>query len=65
MSPIPERPFRYHHFILSIWEERDDNGRRLTWGFRLQDVQTEGRVGFKNLEELMKYLQDWIEASAL
>ncbi|NPV75361.1 MAG: hypothetical protein HPY59_03195 [Anaerolineae bacterium] len=62
MSPIPKKPVRYHRFILSIWEERDDDGRRLTWRFGLQDVQMEGRVGFKNLEELMKYLQDWMEA---
>lgn len=64
MSLIPEKPVGYRHFILSIWEERDERGGHVTWRFSLQDAQKGGRVGFKNLEELTKYLQDWIEASA-
>lgn len=52
---------RYHHFVLLVWEERDSTGRHSTWRFSLQDVQKEVRVGFKNMEELITYLKNWME----
>lgn len=52
---------RYHHFVLLVWEERDSAGRHSTWRFSLQDSQKEVRVGFKNMEELVTYLKNWME----
>jgi hypothetical protein len=63
MSLIPEKPVHYRHFILLVWQERDDQGRHVTWRFSLQDSQKEARIGFKNLEELTQFLQDWMKTS--
>ena len=57
-------PPRYHHFVLLLWEERDANGRLVTWRMSLQDSQKEARIGFKNLEELTKFLEAWIKDSS-
>ena len=51
----------YHHFVLLVWEERDLEGRHVTWRFSLQDSQKETRIGFKNLEELKAFLERWMK----
>jgi hypothetical protein len=56
------RPPRYHHFVLLVWEERGADGQHVTWRFSLQDSQKEERIGFKNLDELMTFLERWMES---
>jgi hypothetical protein len=63
MSPIPEKPVRYHHFILLIWEERDNQGQHLAWRLSIQESHQEARIGFKNIEELSRYLERWLSAA--
>ena len=63
-NPTHLRPPIYHHFVLLVWEERDANGQHLTWRFSLQDSQKEERIGFKNLLELMAYLEKWMKDSS-
>ena len=58
------RPPRYHHFILLVWEERDADGRHVTWRFSLQDSQKEARTGFKNLAELTVFLDRWMKSAS-
>lgn len=64
-EPMPEflqaRPPRYHHFVLLVWEERDAEGQHAAWRFSLQDSQKEERIGFKNLDELVAFLERWIQ----
>jgi len=56
-------PPRYRHFVLRLWEERDAEGRHEAWRFSLQDSQKEARIGFKNLEELVSFLEQWMKDS--
>lgn len=63
MSQIPEDPIRYRHFILSVWQERNNQGRHLAWRFSLQDSQKEGRIGFTSLIELTAFLEEWLKTS--
>lgn len=58
------RPPRYHHFVLLVWEERGEDGHHATWRFSLQDSQQEARIGFKNLDELMAFLERWVKSSS-
>ncbi|MEW6406221.1 MAG: hypothetical protein AB1649_30920 [Chloroflexota bacterium] len=58
------RPPVYHHFVLLVWEERDAEGRHVTWRLSLQDSQKEARIGFKNLEELVAFLERWMKDSS-
>lgn len=60
----PARPPRYHHFVLLVWEERDADGHHLAWRFSLQDSQEEERIGFKNLDELVAFLERWMKSSS-
>jgi len=57
-------PPRYHHFILLVWEERGADGSHVAWRLSLQDSQKEARIGFKNLEELMVFLDKWMKDSS-
>ncbi|WKZ47914.1 MAG: hypothetical protein QY306_00940 [Anaerolineales bacterium] len=57
-------PPRYRHFVLRLWEERDAKGRHAVWRFSLQDSQKEARIGFKNLEELVSFLEQWMKDSS-
>ena len=67
-EPMPDfsqmSPPRYHHFVLLLWEERDAEGRHAAWRFSLQDSQKEARIGFKNLEELVAFLERWMKPSS-
>jgi hypothetical protein len=57
---MDNRPFQYHSFILSLWAE----GGALpnappVWRFSLEEPHTGQRRGFKDLAELMRFLQVW------
>lgn len=52
----------YHHFVLLVWEERDSEGRHVTWRFSLLDSQKEARIGFKDVDELKTFLENWMKA---
>jgi len=58
------RPPRYHHFVLLLWEERGADGQHAAWRFSLQDSQKEARSGFKNLEEVVVFLEQWMKSSS-
>ena len=58
------QPPVYHHFVLLVWEERDVDGRHLTWRFSLQDSKKEERIGFKSLNELNRFLESWMADSS-
>ena len=54
-------PFsRYSHFILLLWEEKHAPDQPSTWRMSLEDPRTGKRTGFTNLEDLMKFLEDWM-----
>ena len=57
---LGKRPLRYHSFILTLWTE----GGALpnappVWRISLQDPHTSERHGFKDLAELMRFLDEW------
>jgi uncharacterized protein with LGFP repeats len=56
---------RYHHFILLLWEERDAEGRHVTWRMSFQESHTEERIGFKDIEELTAFLEQWMKDSSV
>ncbi len=58
------RPPQYHHFVLLVWDERDASGQHQTWRFSLQDSQKEARIGFKNIEEMIAFLECWMKDSS-
>jgi hypothetical protein len=55
---INHTPPRYHTFLLTIWEERnqDPNSPRV-WRFRLEDPRTGQQRGFANLKALVTALE--------
>lgn len=57
-------PPRYHHFVLLLWEERGADGQHAVWRFSLQDSQKEVRIGFKSLNELTVFLENWMKDSS-
>jgi enamine deaminase RidA (YjgF/YER057c/UK114 family) len=53
---------RYHLFVLTMWQARRDNsGLPAAWRFSLADPRTEERRGFAGLDQVMRYLEDWIQ----
>jgi len=61
----PKRPSRYHIFILSLWEEGGAFGAdEATWRFSLEQAHGLGRQGFKDLAELMAYIEAWTRQPA-
>lgn len=55
-----KRPFRHHSFILSLWVE----GAALpnappVWRYSLEDPHSVQRRGFKDLAELVRFLEEW------
>ena len=57
---MAKRPLQYHSFILTLLTE----GRELpntppVWRISLQDPHTSERRGFKDLAELMRFLEGW------
>ena len=61
---LQPRPPQYHHFVLLVWEERGADGQHEAWRFSLQDSQKEARIGFKNLNELTTFLENWMKDSS-
>ncbi len=56
-------PIRYQTFLFCMWEEKVNLPiGHSSWRFRLENPQTGQRIGFKDLEKLMAYLQQKIEA---
>jgi hypothetical protein len=52
------RPPRYHTFLLTLWEERnEDPNSPAVWRFRLEDPHTRQQQGFASLEALMAALE--------
>ena len=60
MEPSPSNPRRYHNFILSIWQAQSSRAGA-AWHFRLENPHTGERNGFKQLHDLIMYLQRWTE----
>ncbi|GAB4263105.1 MAG: hypothetical protein Kow0080_01090 [Candidatus Promineifilaceae bacterium] len=60
MSRIFPQNGRYQHFILLLWQERNGRG---TWRISLLDPQKEVRIGFNNLDDLVRYLEQWMTTS--
>lgn len=61
--PQPDKTSTYYRtFLFSMWEEVDSRllGHSI-WRFSLLNPTTAQRIGFKNLEELMRFLQQQIE----
>lgn len=55
-----KRPLRYHSFILTLWQETEAAPEQPpAWRFRLEDPHTAVRHGFKEMQELMQFLEDW------
>jgi hypothetical protein len=61
---LQARPPQYHHFVLLVWEERGADGQHEAWRLSLQDSQKQARIGFKNLEELVTFLERWMKDSS-
>lgn len=51
-------PPRYYTFLLTLWEERDqDPNSPVVWRFRLEDPRTGQQRGFASLESLVAALE--------
>ena len=61
---LQARPPHYHHFVLLVWEERGADGHHEAWRLSLQDSQKEARIGFKSLNELTAFLENWMKDSS-
>jgi hypothetical protein len=55
-----KRPLRHHSFILTLWPEGADPP---VWRFSLQDPHSTERRGFKDVGELVRYLEGWTAVS--
>ena len=54
------RTLRRHSFVLSLWSETGPYPNSLpTWRTSLEDPLTCRRWGFKDLPELMRFLEKW------
>jgi hypothetical protein len=51
-----KRPYRHHSFILSLWLETDNPP---AWRYSLEEPYTAERHGFKDLLELVRFLEVW------
>jgi hypothetical protein len=55
---INPQPPRYHIYLLTLWEERNEDPNSPTvWRFRLKDPRTGQQRGFANLQALMATLE--------
>lgn len=52
------RPPRYHTFLLRLWEE---GGSAPVWRYSLENPHTGERLGFKTLDELRAFLEEWTQ----
>jgi hypothetical protein len=53
-----ERPPRYHTFVLSLWEE---SGTVPAWRCSLENPHTGERIGFRTLDDMTTYLDEWLQ----
>ena len=53
-AEIVEVPAVYYSYVLRLWNSHSEEGA--TWRASLQDVQTDERVSFASIEELIDYL---------
>lgn len=59
------RPPRHEAFILRLWQEgrgREDD--QPTWRLSLENPHTAERLGFKNLETLVAFLEQWMNGGS-
>ena len=55
---VRERPPRYGAYLLRYWEVRSDRpGRPSTWRFSLEEAGRGERRGFRDLADLVAYLE--------
>jgi hypothetical protein len=55
---VRERPPRYGAYLLRCWEVRSDSPRRPnTWRFSLEEAGTGERRGFRDLADLVAFLE--------
>ena len=61
---FPTRPPRHDAFILRLWQEgRGREEDEPIWRLSLENPHTSERMGFKDLETLVDFLQGWMEES--
>ena len=61
---INPQPPRYHIYLLTLWEERNEDPNSPTmWRFRLEDPRTGRRRGFANVEALVEALKREVNES--
>ncbi|GIK59057.1 MAG: hypothetical protein HND44_10990 [Chloroflexi bacterium] len=57
---MEQRPYPRHNFILSLWVE---GGARPNappvWRYSLEEPHSSQRRGFKDLAELVRFLEEW------
>lgn len=59
-----KRPLRYHSFILSLWQETGaTTDSPPVWRYRLENPHTAEQHGFKNVAELLIFLEAWTAVS--
>jgi hypothetical protein len=59
-----EQALRHHSFILSLWPEGGAQPNAPpVWRYSLEDPHTGERRGFKELAELMRFLEEWTAVS--
>ena len=61
---FPARPPRHEAFILRLWQDgrgREDD--QPVWRLSLENPHTSERMGFKDLEALVAFLEQWMGES--
>jgi hypothetical protein len=60
-SKFEARPLRHQSFILSLWQETGPSHQSPpVWRFSLEDPHTAERRGFREIDDLLKYLDQTI-----
>jgi hypothetical protein len=61
LMSIPQKPPRYRSYLLTFWEERNqDPGAPAAWRFRLENPRTGEQYGFATLQGLVTALEQEI-----
>ncbi len=61
---MPTQTPRYRSFLMRCWEERSQiPDQPVIWRFSLEDVETGERLGFRDLEALVVFIQTQIARS--
>jgi hypothetical protein len=59
-SKTGKRPLRHHSFILSLWLESGASSHSPPiWRYSLENPHTSVRRGFKEMAELVRFLEEW------